>query len=418
MARRARPLWPSSRGGEHRGMEALLIVPPSAAYVLFFVLAISLAVRAAKGAGPRAAAFVEAMKAAGASGDERPLTLSLVLRRPERTFELTASHHGKGGVPGHLWLGTSVREVRRKSDGPCLERLPHAVFVAEASLHRLGKLLGLERELELGERAFDERVYVETSRADEPLLRELLRAPEVAARVASLVGPGRAVVLNAEGHALALRLDNQGPPEDLLALVPQLDALAAVIPPVLGVELRDKHRPSAALVLVVLFVSVGAAVGLIVANETYLPLGSAGVGLAGALSALLFALSIGGAWLLSRGRPRGLTRFLVASLVSLAAAPPLATTGVVLTNALLDDSLEEHPVRVVSSRSQRSGKSTLYYLTLEGWPEPGPREVRVRSPVYKAMAWRKAGVVKVGKGALGYPWLRDIVPVAPTPTPP
>lgn len=392
-------------------MEPLLVAPPAVAYLLFIAVAIAMSARRVGASAPRAQGFVEALKAAGASGDERARTMSLVLRRPERTVELTASHLGKHAVPRYLWLGTSTREARRKSDGPCLERLPHATFVAEASVDGVGKLLGLNRELELGDAAFDQKVYVETSRADEALVREVLRAKGVAASVARLVGPGRAVVLNAEGHAVALRLDNLGPPEDVLSLVPELEALAAAIPPTLGVELREKHRASTALVVLVLFVGVGLAVGLILANQAYLPVGKAGLGLALGLSALLFALSVGGAWLACRGRPRGLGAFLVSALVALGLAPPLATTGVVLANALPDDSVVEHPVKVRAARATRSGKSTRYYLTLEGWPEAGPREVRVRAAIYKPIATHKEGVVRLGRGALGYPWLRAIEPL-------
>jgi hypothetical protein len=67
----------------------------------------------------------------------------------------------------------------------------------ETGIDRRGKQLGLNREVQTGDAAFDREVYIRTEASD-ALVARILADEAVRARLRQIVGPGRAVVIEGE----------------------------------------------------------------------------------------------------------------------------------------------------------------------------------------------------------------------------
>ena len=102
-----------------------------------------------------------------------------VVERHGRSFTATYTGRTKYSPP-YLRLTTSVDEASEGAGGayredarPRVEVRPAVVLRAENSLDRLGKRIGVNREIQTGDQDFDARVYVESDAPDQDLQRTL-----------------------------------------------------------------------------------------------------------------------------------------------------------------------------------------------------------------------------------------------------
>lgn len=332
-------------------------------------------------------------------------------------FRLTSAEFGKTG-PSRYWLGAELPDAsversayRARGGGRPLtqpiDRLPYLLCRPETRMDALGKRLGLNREPQSGDPTFDDVFYVETSMAKEAT--PILALPSFHAAARECAALESELVLNAEGHAVAVRLDRNGLLFDTVALDRALEALAALaldLPPV-----RDRTlRKAKGFAWGQLFTALGGISFLLIATAVAIDVGVEGAGfvdLATKVAGATFAVSVLMVWLVSRGRPRGLARFLTGFGLALAGSAPLSAGALSVVNRVGDESHRIVRAAFVEKRSSRGKNSTSYYVTTGPWEgQPDGAEIKVDGHAFEAA---KPGVeieLELGEGRLGYAWVR------------
>lgn len=288
-------------------------------------------------------------------------------------------------------------------------------LVRETGALRLFKRLGVSAEVQTGDRAFDQAVYV---LSDTPAFtRSALLDARRREAVQRLQGLGFTEVVLAAGRLEArirpLRDPAHGSPEVVEEAVRQLGVLGQ------GLErLQATATPDAgwkARRLAVYAFSIGTAIGglatVMWGVNAFRPLDglqvfldSLRLGLAALLAFGMLALM----WL--RGRSSSHIHLSVTLGVSLIGIPALAAGGLLVLNGLLDDGpASEHGAPVLHKRWSRSKSSTTYYATVKSW-RAGRRaeEIRIDHSTYqRASPGRSRLVVATSAGRFGYEWVAD-----------
>lgn len=371
----------------------------------------------------------------GQRGDRRsPLTVVAYANQPEGTdpfvkggmlrfqrhavvFRVTAAEFGKTG-PDTYWIGAELPDAsldgsayRARGGGRALtqpiERLPHVVCRPETRMDRLGKRLGLNRELQTGDPTFDDAFYVETPAAG--VAHPILALPSLHAAARECAALEAELVLNAEGHAVAAKIGKNGLLFDAAALDRALEALARLaldLPPVRDPTLRKPKGFAWGQ----LFGVLGGIVFILVATAVSLDITVVGPGFVAfvaKVAAGVFGASLLFVWLVSRGRPRGLARFLVGFALALAGSVPISAGTLLLANRIGDESSRLVRAPFKDKRSTRGKNSTTYYVTTGPWEgHPDGAELDVDRASFEAA---KPGVeiqIELGEGRLGYAWVR------------
>lgn len=373
--------------------------------------------RRAAGHVSRHESFVSLGNAAGATSSIDAPDLS-ELRVGGRKLVLSTSHSGKQG-PAFLWLGTDLSETPRGAGRTGIrpvKTLPHAVVRTETQWDRLGKRLGLNLEPQTNNPRFDESAYIEA--ADPKDILAILRTPGVAPIAQEIVERSDAsLVFNAEGYAVALRWNREGIPMDLTYMqwaIAALQRLAEAMPPIERIDLEGRRSRMLDSVLVIGAV-LALVVGFVAANfitSEYKPT-------AEGFSKVAWMVATGGVlatWLVGylalRGRPRGLPQFAVLVIVAFMFAPATSILGFLIVNAAPDDSTYEARTNVVSHRTQTGRRrSKTHYVTFAPWEgHTRPVERKVSSGEYAQLTGGRPVILTLGKGKLGYEWLRDARP--------
>ncbi|MDP1828987.1 MAG: hypothetical protein Q8L48_37340 [Archangium sp.] len=284
--------------------------------------------------------------------------------------------------------------------------LPWAVFSAERGLHHFGKKLGISRELQTGDAAFDQHCYVDSAEQD-AVLKQLLASDSTREAIAGLIALGFHVQTSTRGvEAFQLAPLHEGRRESKAAEATALLArLAKAVPQFDGLEFKTpgdvRNLPLAALV--VLFTAGGLFGALALA-----PTLGVTVNRAAAVAVLIgggFALWATGVALLSvvaRGSSDGIRALAISAGVTLLGLPALGGTLVLVANQRLDGAPPTvHQVTVRSTDSKA--------LQVDSW-EPGAPAVRVGASYGALQKFAVGDVVpvKVHPGALGLTWVEQL----------
>lgn len=414
-------------------MEAFVFVPMALLVVgaLPIVLwSVGRTLRGAKTHVPmpmRLDSLTAAARALGAVGDPpRVRGAKLVLTLDGRAFAITASDFGKHG-PAQLWLGTALRDpppesaqgAYRAAAVDAIARLPNLVLRAEDDWDRVGKALGLNRELQTGDRAVDPKVYVEHEGGDEPA-QKILATPALRAAAAELVTEDAAVVLNAEGHAMAVRwLGGRGDPIEAPAVERAARALARLADEMPAVRSRELRPPASTRTPVLLAIGITLALLAVIplviaASEAWAPIERGFYVLACGIAAACVLAGVGAAWAVARGKPAGLRRFLLVAGLVFVATPGASAAAIVTANALgVGARSEVHTTvreRVVVRRSR--GR-TSYALVLDSWQgRSDTTKVDVSPALYQQASVGAQVRLVLGHGRLGFTWVEETLLVA------
>jgi hypothetical protein len=399
--------------------------------------------------------FFHAASALGATGTQPTSTGGgYVWAHRGRPMHVTGTQFGKQG-PTFFWLGTHVSPshgsgaVFRADDAPTgrVASLPHLVFRPESRWDRLGKRVGLNREftapgvevggplrgrlpegrgecvydstpygaeLQAGDEAFDQRVYVEHE-GNSSDAQAFLSNPALRTAIFRAVSHGAEVIVNDAGHGLALRwrVGTPGPVEagGLARAAEDLDAIARQLPHVESVVLRRSLAlpiPLEHIVTGLLFAVVvlsGEAVG-----ARWEPIDPAFRWLVTGTAAFLLIVGTAVGWALTRGRPRGLALFGHVLTGTLLLCPALAATGLTLVNGAGTTATHEWTPRIVDRDASAYRRSPSYYLLLEP-RRSGERPVQVRVPesTYRQAAPGATARLVLIDGRLGYEWVREVM---------
>ncbi len=335
--------------------------------------------------------------------DEQPFTLRLSdARGSANGLELETPVEAKDAPP-------SLRPGAR----PAIEGRPWVLLRRENWADRLGKRLRINREVQTGDAAFDDAVYLESDASDADVAR-VLGAPEVRRRILQLFAQGcQQVSINDGGPRLAVTRDPQASLDAsaVRATCQDCSIIAAGLPSFRGAASRPPRWVSGPVAMVASAVAAfGGFVAASSAYEDYYPLGSEAIwaGVMVGLGAWLVTMPLVGA--LVRGRS-GSFRVFAACFFLLLIALPLAGVGLAIgLNGKLDDAAAtEQRARVTSRSSKKLKSGTSYYVQVEGWQDAhAPVIVPVSSEVYASVREGEDVVVRIGRGRFGWEWLQGI----------
>jgi hypothetical protein len=372
------------------------------------------------------------------SGFWVPLLFWLHQRRVDRRFaalgaELGATREGDRLVVPTFEHGAVVRlHVPSRSSPWVLEVAiplrgdelagPPVLLRAEGGLDRLGKRLGLNREVQIGDAPFDRAVYIETDAPDEAV-RGLLGDEARRRAVIEILGAGFSVIhVHTGGARVSASRPRPGAvhlaSETVRRVAQSLALLAPAVPaPVVPADgSSPKRRPVLAAAFVVLFLAglvafFGAPMGMLAIRDACTPLTDdvyyAALDVAGAL----FLAALPMVALAVRGHSDSLRTFVVAALALLYALP-FYTMGTFLgLNAGLDGSRPaRHPSRVLEqwvTHGKQAGNH-LRFAALRRGEEPIERTVDAAT--YARFVKGDAAFVITGEGALGWEWIEGVEP--------
>lgn len=298
-----------------------------------------------------------------------------------------------------------VRANVRVEGGP----FPYVTLYPEGALQRFGKAISLNREVQLGDDAFDAAVYIDSTEKDDERARALLLAQPVKDTVRQLLAMGFKVQFSARGVeayqiVFALRGLDGAPTAQVASLLaylaehaPRSDAAA------LSPEPSRRAPPVVWVALAGVAAGVGLAAGLSGASGSHL-LDDSDNGLALLAGLGLWVLAVAGVFLAVRGRSSAISTLLGAALVGLFVLPCFGGMGLAFADRALDRSGGEshwatvrrkhgkhHDLHVTSWRAGRDEETV--YTTHTTWEQIQPGDT-VR--------------VVVHPGLFGWPWTERV----------
>ncbi len=295
--------------------------------------------------------------------------------------------------------------------------LPLAVFRKENGRDRFGRRLWLNREVELGDRAFDDAVYIESNEEDNHV-KAALEGREMRAAVLHSVQAGRTVTFSKHGISLTILISYNAPSEAAIEtcinLLREMAPGIRSVPGAVGV-----HRPARgdrlALVGIWAFVFTYLAnvVGRILVPNLYSPMEDAtqkmlhrvGLGL------LVFCFVAG--WFYVRGHSRSLRNWAAFVLPSVLSMPFLPSLVLPVINAAFDTAPPSRMTgTVLEKTAKKNGKTTTYTLEIKFDPEQAPPQyvsfktygIVVSSSVWGEFAKGDGIAITVEKGIFGWPY--------------
>lgn len=295
---------------------------------------------------------------------------------------------------------------------PDARELPRIVLRREEPLDRGGKALGINREVQLGEPAFDAAIYIETE-APEAAVRRALASPVAREAAAALVrGPAGEVELG-EGR-VALRLDAAALAAEPAALLGVLERVADLggalaVPGDMPSRAELVQRRSVGHIFVVAFAWL---VTLVLAVMLRPPVVLTWGAIAGALGLGLglWLLVCGGLALVLRGGADSMRWVLLSAGAFLMTTPFAGMKLALLANAGLDPGPEaalRRPVELVDA------SETRLLLDVSGLVEGEPvtRLTVLKHTVVGTLPPKPGSLTLVLRpGAFGWAWLVEVRP--------
>ncbi|HYF49772.1 MAG TPA: hypothetical protein VEJ63_10225, partial [Planctomycetota bacterium] len=299
--------------------------------------------------------FKNLAQAAGAVADDS-----------QKTFSVTRGRHEiVGRYQRHKNTSTLIIHLRSL-------RLPAVYVRKESSIDRVGKRLGLNRELQTGDATFDQNAYVESDSSDEAVLKLLLCEQVRGASLLLLQCGFKHVEFGKDGVKVQMSGSNSALIFDAERFNEAAGALALMGDHLPRYEQVETNAPTLTRPILVTIGSIVALVGLLIftgiASDNYPPLdwGPWTVGWACGAGAWLLWLPLCGR--LVRGRSNAMRHFIISMLLMTIALPTGGAGTVVFLNGYLDSSPQvQHQTRVVRQWTTRSKNSTNYHTEVAGW---------------------------------------------------
>lgn len=301
-----------------------------------------------------------------------------------------------------------VRASLRIDGGP----YPSLTVFPEGGLERFGKAIGLNREVQTGDQAFDELAYLDTWDSDENV-RRVTDSAAVRGAMSELLMLGFKVQLWQKGVE-AFQLVRAREPLDGTKAGPAVQALgrlADALPSFSGLQLAPARTPGQVAFGLMLVLSWLAGMLLAGALER-----SIARTLVAGTVALVFILGGGLVWALYvavlvamvRGRSYAMRTVLIGGVLAVLGVPVGGGALLLWLNQSLDSSaVVAHPLTVLEHRKLKKGNGCR--LTVQGfqgeptqqlrvWHSGGDEELAVGSPV----------TVRSHRGAFGWEWIEPV----------
>ncbi len=322
-------------------------------------------------------------------------------RGREAAYELA----GRRVFVNAYYVGRSwVRLNFRVAGGP----FPWVTLHPEGAFQKLGKSLGINREVQLGDQAFDDSVYIDTVEKSDERVRDVLARESVRAALRELLGMGFRVQLSSRGveaYRVEYAMTSVGEvgaarAVELIARVadeaPRFDAASLTPEPV------PWNRFIVAAMVGTVFAGAGI-VGVAVGAGQH-TLDGGDIGKAILLGASLWVAFVCALVITVRGTSRAFSTLITGAFVGLMVLP-LAGGALLLA---LNQALDQTPVEIHDVTVLRMHRKELD-LHVPSW-RPGHTEERLHAT---GAFWRsiEAGDrvrVRAHAGRFGWPWVERV----------
>ena len=369
------------------------------------------------------------------SGIWVPLLYWLRRRRVERRFQslavaLGATRQGDHLVVPTLELGAVVRLHPPSRNTPYVLEVaipaqgearggPAILLRREGLLDRIGKRLGLNREVQIGDALFDRAVYIESD-APDGVVRWLLDHPGRRGAVLAILAAGFSELrVHEDGSLLSALRSRPGPAhlqaDTIRTVARSLALLAPAIPaseaPGAGEGPPGRARANAVALAILggLVLILGAPGLMIVLRDAYPPVTGDLYEVALPVAGGLYLAAVIVLGLVVRGHSDSLRVFLLLAGVLLFLLPCYTVSAFVGINGALDGATPaRHPSRILE-RSVTHGKNPTCHLRFAGLRR-GEEAVEVKLPVARCDAFAQGDAITVstGAGALGWEWIERV----------
>ena len=291
--------------------------------------------------------------------------------------------------------------------------LPVMRLREENDRDRLGKTLGLNRELQTGDSLFDARIYVECD-APRGVGSAVLSSPEVRQGVTGLLALGyREVCLRRYGATLVASW-RVGVREFSAETIQQtIERLALIGDHLPAFRKTPTSTPWPMGKWVVLVASVLTGVMYwcaLIADKNWEPIGSGLDLMTAQLAFLLLLLYSAVVWALLRGHSLALRYLSLSIIVGVLMAAMISRAVLVTYNGSGDTNISTHERVLDHKRKVESDDSTSYYFYFATVPgvEDSSIRLRVSSRQFRAASQGDTFLLTVGAGKLGTPWLLEL----------
>jgi len=281
---------------------------------------------------------------------------------------------------------------------------PYIVLRRETAIDRFGKRHGLNREIEVGDAAFDAAVYIETSSL-EANVRRTLTSATLRKAVAELLDSGvRRVVLDPTGlYAERAVRAREEPGDGIDRDMALLADVAAALP---AFKAGQADKPHWRFEIIV-FVAAVIFTIMLLPFRVPAPLGDSVLyaGIGGGLA--LWALAMTGVVRFLRGRSDSLRRIGAVFIATLGLLPWGTYEALCGANRTLDPSPAiGHPTSIVRVWTSRSKSNTYFHVDVASWrPDEAIVSLNVSSAFAQRAAVGRKIVVTTHAGKFGWEWV-------------
>jgi hypothetical protein len=285
--------------------------------------------------------------------------------------------------------------------------LPAILIRAERGVDRVGKSLGLTREVQVGDADFDAAAFIVAAAPDAQVLA-VLQPAEVRRRVRDVLALGYRVDMSSAGLR-ATRLQSaltafDGAP--VPAVMRALEALVAALPAVDPATLTTPRVRSASgpAVAAIVFGGVAFAAMLGFANTGHAPLRDTDSLRAMGLGVVAWVFAMAAVVRLMRGRSQGMVEIALIALGLFIGVPSCTAIGLFAANSGLDHGeVTTHEAQVVLRQRRDSEVFVVPGITM-----PGRQKVGVSRALWRELAVGDTIEVDTHPGALGWPWVSAV----------
>ncbi len=345
----------------------------------------------------------------------------------ERSFKVTWSP-AANKKPASVLVGTVLESrdpppLHREASGAGYRAVdafvdPQPIVLRrESAIDRFGKRLGINREVQTGDRAFDDAVYVESDVPHERL-GEILRSGALRPAVEAILGHApfaRVGLFEDDGRALRVSFVPDGlRPLQRDALAALLDASARVaesLPPVAqSGRPRPRNLRNVATIAILCSIIAGILFGVIASASTrHVTNGATATGVLVGMGLWLLAVPL--LVLFYRGRSTSL-RDVIVTTFALGLTLPFTAVGAIATaNAAgIEAPPQRHEVEVLK-KWKTSGKNTTYSVLVSSYrPGKSKLSISLRRVEYERLPSSGRVVLTTREGRLGWDLLDSIEP--------
>jgi hypothetical protein len=307
-----------------------------------------------------------------------------------------------GGLKARFQVRSYGRDFVLQSIRLASAPLPGILVRAEGGIDRLGKSLGLNREVQIGDATFDAAAYIDSAASDD-VVKKALGGADVRARILELLALGYRLDMSSDGVG-ASRIRGYYASFDapeLPTVLGVLEAIEAALPRFDPAEAMPAPKQTP-------WILIAAGAGLALAilsfqlvSFAHPPMDDVDSLKAFGLGLPVWALALGGVWAARRGRPNSMRELLVASILLFFAVPPLAAGAIFAANAGLDAGpVTTHTVKI-SSLARRD-----HEVFFPSW-RPGRQSDKVGTSweVFRTLQKNDTIEIDTRPGALGWAWV-------------